>query len=45
MVETLEDGGKRYAIHGNEVRKSEEGSDLRALFDNCISVGIVQNVG
>ena len=45
VVETLEDGGKRYVIHGNEVRKSEEGSDLRALFDNCISVGIVQNVG
>ncbi|MBO4591287.1 MAG: 5'/3'-nucleotidase SurE [Eubacterium sp.] len=45
VVKTLPDGGKRYEIDGKEVRESEEGSDLRALFDNYISIGIVKNVG
>ena len=45
VVETLPNGGKRYMIDGKEVRESEEGSDLRALFDNYISIGIVKNVG
>lgn len=45
VVEELADGGKRYVINGREVRISEEGSDLRALFENYISIGIVDNVG
>ncbi|MBR6401904.1 MAG: 5'/3'-nucleotidase SurE [Eubacterium sp.] len=45
VVETLPNGGKRYVIDGKEVREAEDGSDLRALFDNYISIGIVKNVG
>lgn len=45
VVEKLGNGGLRYVIDGNEVRLSEEGSDFRALLDNCISLGIVNNTG
>lgn len=44
VVEELDRGGKRYVINGREVRQTEEGSDLKALFDNYVSVGIVNNV-
>ncbi|SNU09538.1 5'-nucleotidase /3'-nucleotidase /exopolyphosphatase [Lachnospiraceae bacterium] len=44
VIEELPGDGKRYVIDGREVRESEEGSDLRALFDNCISIGVVDNV-
>ena len=44
VIENLENDGKRYVIDGTEVLISEEGSDLRALLDNYISIGIVNNV-
>ena len=31
-------------VDGKEVVESEEGSDLRALLENYISVGIVNNM-
>ncbi len=44
VIKELSDGGKRYVIDGREVMISEEGSDLRAVQDNYISIGIVNNV-
>ena len=44
VVEELPDGGKRYVINGREVRETEEGSDLKALLDKYVSIGIVNNV-
>ena len=44
VIKELSDGGKRYVIDGREVMISEEGSDLRAVLDNYISIGIVNNV-
>ena len=43
VIEKLDNGGLRYVIDGKEVRESEEGSDLRALFDNYASLGVVTN--
>lgn len=40
----LEDGGKRYMVNGIYNEDVEEGSDLRALFDNYISIGTVTNL-
>ncbi|MEE3400094.1 MAG: 5'/3'-nucleotidase SurE [Eubacterium sp.] len=45
VIEELESEGKRYKINGREVKEFEEGSDLKALFDKYVSVGIVRNVG
>lgn len=41
--ETPIEGGISYRVHGYYREEAEEGSDLRALFDNYISVGIVKN--
>ena len=40
----LPDGGTRYEVHGHYNEDVEEGSDLRALFDNYISIGVVNNL-
>lgn len=45
VIEELDNGGKRYLVDGKQVRISEEGSDLRAIFEGYISVGIANNVG
>ena len=45
VIKELENGGKRYLVDGKQVRISEEGSDLRAIFEGYISVGIANNVG
>ena len=44
-IEELENGGVRYMIHGTPTLYAEEGSDFRAVLDNYISVGIVNNIG
>ena len=44
VVEELQDGGIRYMVDGKLVKECEEGSDLKALIDNYVSVGIVNNV-
>lgn len=41
----LEDGTVAYMVEGVLTHQAEEGSDLRALADNYISIGIVKNIG
>ena len=41
----LDGGGIRYMIEGDLNTESEPGTDFHAVFDNFISVGIVNNVG
>lgn len=43
--ETPIDGGIRYMVEGAFVGEAEEGTDLRALYDNYISIGIIRNIG
>lgn len=42
--EKLSDGCVRYRVNGIYNEDVEEGSDLRALFDNYISIGTVTNI-
>ena len=42
--EKLPDGGIRYTVNGHYNEDVEEGSDLKALFDNYISIGEVYNL-
>ena len=44
VVEELPGGGMRYMVDGKLVKVSEEGTDLRAVTENYISVGIVKNI-
>ncbi len=44
VIEELSDGGKKYMVDGQRVEISEEGSDLRAIFDGYVSVGIANNI-
>ena len=44
-IEELENGGVRYMIHGTPTMTAEEGSDFRAVLDNYVSVGLVNNIG
>ena len=37
------DGGNDIMLRAEELQYAEEGSDIRALIDNCISVGIIRN--
>lgn len=37
------DGGNDVLLRAKEISTAEEGSDIRALLDNCISVGTVHN--
>ncbi len=41
----MPDGTKMYMVDGEYQEKAEEGSDLKALFDRYISVGMVKNIG
>lgn len=43
--ETKIDGGTEYMVHGVLNPEAEEDSDLRALFDNYVSIGVVNNIG
>lgn len=42
--EKLSDGGMRYRVNGICNVEFEDGSDLKALFDNYISIGTVTNI-
>ena len=44
-LEESEDGRIRITVDGNPCRECEEGSDMHALVNNYVSVGIVHNVG
>ena len=44
-TENLPDGGMRLFLDSYPDSHSEEGSDLRAVLDHFISIGIVRNVG
>ena len=44
-VEKLPGGGVRLMVKGERDEKSEEGSDLRAIVEKYVSVGIVNNIG
>ncbi len=43
-AEDLPGGGKRYTIHWIDRDHADEGTDLRALLDNYVSIGIVNNI-
>ncbi len=43
-IERLEHGGVRLMVHGHESRDCEEGSDLKAIMDGYVSVGIANNI-
>lgn len=40
----LEDGRVSYNVHGDRNYHAQEGTDLRAVFDNYVSVGKVSNI-
>ena len=44
-IEKLENGGIRYMIEGIKTPVAEDGTDFKALLDNYISVGMVNNIG
>ena len=44
LVEKLENGGRRYRVDGQYREIAEDGTDLRAVFDNYISIGYVANI-
>ena len=41
----LEGGGMRLTVHGEFTREAEPGTDFRAVMENYISIGTVNNVG
>ena len=43
--ETLDNGRKAYMVHGEFEHEAALGTDLRALYDNHISIGVVKNIG
>ena len=45
VVKELDDGGIRYMVDGIHNEQAEEGTDFRAVVENCIAIGIVGNVG
>lgn len=44
VEETFPDGGKRYSIHWINRDHADEGTDLRALIDGYVSIGVVNNI-
>ncbi|WP_408070321.1 5'/3'-nucleotidase SurE [Butyrivibrio sp. JL13D10] len=45
VVEEFDGGGVSLMVDGIPNRECEAGTDFEALFDNCISFGIVNNIG
>ena len=45
VIEHFEGGGVRLMVDGIYNEKCEEGTDFKALVENCISFGIVNNIG
>ena len=45
VAEKLENGGVRYMVDGVFTPEAENGTDYRAVLDNYVSVGTVQNIG
>lgn len=45
VIEELEGGGKRYMVEGVHNEECEDGTDFKALMDNYISIGIINNIG
>ena len=45
VVEELEDGGIRYMVNGHYNEENEPETDFRAITDNYVSVGVVNNIG
>ncbi|MCR4617116.1 MAG: 5'/3'-nucleotidase SurE [Lachnospiraceae bacterium] len=45
LKENLPNGGMRLMIHGTPTYSAEEGTDFKALLDNYVSVGYVNNIG
>jgi hypothetical protein len=45
VVEELEDGGIRYMVNGHYNEENEPDTDFRAITDNYVSVGVVNNIG
>ncbi|MBR1852490.1 MAG: 5'/3'-nucleotidase SurE, partial [Lachnospiraceae bacterium] len=45
LMEHLPDGGMRFMVDGRYQEIAEPGTDLRAVLDGYVSVGIVANVG
>ncbi len=44
LLEELSNGGKRYMVHGERQYEADEGTDLRALYDGYISIGLISNL-
>lgn len=44
VIEALENGGVRYMVEGEYHEECEEGTDFRALIENYISIGVVNNI-
>ena len=44
IIGELENGGRRYMIDGTYDPVSEEGSDLKAVLENYVSVSVVNNI-
>ena len=45
VIEELEGGGKRYMVEGVHNEECEDGTDFKALMENYISIGIINNIG
>jgi len=44
LVKELPGGGMRLEVNGHFNKEAEEGSDMKAVVDNCISIGRVRNL-
>ena len=44
VMEELEDGTMRFAVNGIYEPSGEEGTDLNAIFDNYVALGVVKNI-
>lgn len=44
VIDKLQDGGLKYMVDGKHIDEAEDGTDLRAIMDNYVSVGIANNI-